>query len=68
MTYKNFFSNCSNEELKNIWVNKNKWNLLTEENPMLFYLAFYSKIDPVTPLAHCEIDFYKECTKRFFNI
>lgn len=65
--YTNYFSECTNEELKKLWDYRDNFSSLSQDNPIRPYMEKYCATLSKMPMVVCEIDFYKECTRRFFE-
>lgn len=63
----NYFSGCTDQELKIIWDNRDKFCNFADDNPIRPYLEKYYSTQSQRPALLCELDFYKECAKRFMQ-
>ena len=64
----NYFSDCTNEELKKLWNYRDNFSSMSLDNPIRPYMEKYCTTLSKVPMVVCEIDFYKECARRFFEI
>lgn len=65
--HKNFFADCSLEELKELYVWYLKNDLMNVNNPLRKYMLLYSKSDTTVPLGRCEIDFLQAIATKVFE-
>lgn len=63
----NYFSDCTNEELQKLWDYRYNFSSMSQDNPIHPYLEKYCATQSKIPMVICELDFYKECARRFFE-
>lgn len=67
MIHVNYFSECTNEELKRLWAYRDRFSSIEQGNPIHPYMEKYCATENKLALLVCEVDFYKECARRFFE-